>query len=171
MVLTTGYLLIIRRYGPDGSQLREFDGGLQPAAIDVLCKNTDSSSLVGAVAGSDLVDVDLANFVDGNIPRVHLPSAAAGANALGIVLWTEGTKVAGANVWVRIFGRHPYAKVDGTADVVTGNMLTTHASTAGALQTTTTRGQALARALAGRTDNSIGALAVLLFDAQNILAT
>lgn len=172
-LLTTGFLREVRTLYPGGNDLSPSEReDLLPISVDLRCKCNESGGVVGAVAGSDFVVIDYEAFFDGDFPFIKLPAASANIRGLGLVMWNEGTVPLNGLCWVRVVGRHPYAKVDGTTDVATGDVLTTHASTAGAIEKAASNSIAggVAIAMAARTTNSIGALAVHLFDRMGILA-
>lgn len=140
-------------------------GRLGPASIDMWAMNRSGGALAGAVAGSVLVALKTDEIVVGDYPPFTTPAAAVGQPlVLGVIHWDAGSVADNAGCWVRIFGHHPYAKVDGTTDVAVGNWLTTHSATAGALEKTTTATELRAIALAARSTNSIGALSIALLD-------
>lgn len=132
---------------------------------DVLCRATES--LTGATAGSDAVIIDWANFIEGQFPPVK-KSTGANQPIAGVVHWGEGTVSSGDTVWVRVKGRHGYAKVDGSGTAVAaGDMLAT-AAAAGKLVKTTTTGNRTATATEAETTD--GAASVYLGDPEGLLA-
>lgn len=165
MASLSGMQIVVRRWSLDG-QVIEPDSQLRPAAVDLLCVNDEGGALVGAAAGSDFVQLDLAAYKNLSLPRVR--KTASGRRGIGCVHWSEGSKANGAKVWVRVFGRHPYAKVEGTTDVAIDDMLASHA-TGGAVAKTTTIGDHYALALAAQAANSVQPAAVLLSDPGHLI--
>lgn len=139
-----GFLMKVRRFGAGGVELRE-KSDLMPAAVDIQCVNSSGSDLVGSEAGGDWVDLDLANFQDKMLPRV-LKAADTLGTALGVVHWGEGTIADGKQLWVRIYGRHLFAKVDVTTPFTYGALLGAF-TTAGVAKVVTTIGSRWGRSL------------------------
>lgn len=134
-----------------------------PYAVDVFCRNTSGGNLTGAPAGSDWVEIDWANYVDGlpfPIKKLTASGSAANNACLGIVHWQAGTVADAARCWVRVFGEHPYAKVEGTTDVAVGDSLTPD----------TTAGQAI-KAAAAPEDNHVIGQALAAQAADSVVAT
>ena len=105
-----GSRLTVRRWTPEGV-LQAEHSTLAPGAVDVLCINDEGANLVGSpTAGCDWVNLDVQAFTRGEAPRVK--KMVASTIALGCVHWDEGTRAAGKQVWVRIFGLHMYALVN-----------------------------------------------------------
>lgn len=134
----------IRRIGPNGNVL-EPNSPLGASAIDVLCVATEAlvgqiGTPTGAGTGSDAVHLDVAALAAispvRGLPRVKKTSSGAVEPVFGVVHWGEGSVASGAKVWVRIFGEHPYAKVDGSTSVAVNAQLRGNSATAGALGTT-----------------------------------
>jgi hypothetical protein len=161
-----GYLLRLRR-DSDQSQPLEKQPYL-PGSIDLLCVNTDVVALTGAVAGSDVVQLDLAHFVAGRLPNIVKALTGGLMPILGVVHWQAGSVAVGASCWVRIVGVHPYAKVEGTAAVAIGNPLKIHA-TAGAFQLGTAEHVPYGWAREAQAVAAVVAASVLLSDPAHVV--
>ncbi len=137
---------------------------LAPSFVKIRC--VASAEVVGAVAGSDVVEIDFANYVDGSVPRVK-KAATANGPVLGVVDWDAGTVATGGTVHVWVYGRHPYAKVDGSSvNVAAGDMLAGNGS--GKFVKTTDHGNRTGRAVEAETADAVAA--VWLADPSGILA-
>lgn len=118
-----------------------------PYFIDIWCRNISNASLTGeanntdANHGSDWVEIDWANYVDGAplpVKKTVVLLSSVNNPPLGVVHWSAGTVTSptpgaapdpgGNRILVRVYGSHPYAKVNGTTDVAAGDTLTAHSS-------------------------------------------
>jgi len=158
-------LFIFQRFGIAGGRVQP-GAAYVPSVWDLRCLNASGGTLAGADTGCDWVDFDLAKLADGVVPRIV--KAPVNALAAGCVRVGQGTIADGAECWVRVYGPHDYAKVDGTTDVAIGDYLGVHGSTAGAAAKDTTLGDRIARALEVRTADSIGAVKVLVLNALGL---
>jgi hypothetical protein len=158
---------LIARVHPPQQRVQKGEHLWLPRAIDIRCIAV-GGALTGAVAGSDWVELGYTAsdvWVEGGKLKVKIASAAAKV-PVGVVVWDEGTVAEDAECWVRVFGEHPYAKVDGTAAVVIGDLLELGASKAVKFSA----GNIAGVALEARSDAGVGAVKVLLLDPARLLA-
>lgn len=166
--LSAGMLVEIRRFGPDGHLLQP-NSSLRASAVDVRCRCTESGGFDGLATGSHWVMLDAASYVRGKLPPVKKATTSA-SKLLGVVVWGQGTIANGQECWVRVVGEHPYALVDGTADLAAGDYLQAY-STAGQAAKAAAGAEARgAFMLEAYTDNSAAPKRVLLNDPATILA-
>lgn len=104
---------LIRPTGHDISAIPDYG----PPTLDVVAINDSGGDLVGATSGSDWVEIDLAKLASDNQLPVPIQKGSNNKQlpVLGVVHWSCGTVADGASCVVRIYGIHPYAKVNAAA--------------------------------------------------------
>lgn len=164
-----GALAMVHRVGP---QVKD-NMTHAPYAVDLLCRNTSGGNLVGAIAGSDWVEIDWANYVAGQrwpVKKLVASGSTLNNPALGVVHWNAGTVADDDVCLVRIYGEHPYAKVEGTTDVLVGSSLSAH-TTAGqvAIDGASPEDNVIAaHALVGQALNSVQPARVFILNSSQI---
>ena len=120
------------------------------SAISVRCRNTTGGALgpYTALTGYPAVEIDWADYNDGDFPSIQLAQAVTlagdGRKPLGIL--QEGTETVPSNglCWVQIQGKHRYAQLigdvaaNGDADIAQGNVVVASMANDGRLSTTAT---------------------------------
>lgn len=141
----------------------------RPGAVDVLCVNKTGSTLAGgggsATGACDWVTIDFTNDLTGKLPQVKkLPTSSI--KCMGCIAPDQPTSIAdGDQCWVRVFGIHPTAKLDGTTDIAINDGIGVFSSTAGVGAKTTTVGNAFATAMeAYATDATVAGKKVFIHD-------
>ncbi len=157
-----------RLWDAAGTTYRHDKAEYRPSAVDVLCVNKTGSTLAGgggsATGACDWVTIDFTNDLTGKLPQVKkLPTS--GIKCLGCIAPDQPTSIAdGDQVWVRVWGLHPTAKVDGTTDVAINDGLGAYSSTAGVAAKSTTIGDQFATAQEAYTTNSTAGKKVFIYD-------
>ena len=118
--------------------------------VALRCRNTTGGTLGSytSVTGYPAVEVDWANYNDGDFPPIRLAQASVLAGdlrkPLGIL--EEGTETVPSNglCWVQVQGKHRYAQLigdvaaNGDADIAQGNVVVASMANDGRLSTTGT---------------------------------
>jgi hypothetical protein len=167
--MKSGFLNRFRYWFADGGARVRERSTRDLIAVDVRCKNSSGGTLIGgdASTGGDWVQIKWASYAEKDVYPIEKTASAANGPALGVVAEDQGTVADGAYCWVRVYGRHPYAKVDGTADLVAGDMLAAF-STAGVAKKWASGSQRIGRVMVAFTTDSVGSMAVMLHNPDNL---
>jgi len=162
-------VLEFRYWDSAGPCQRHDKAAFRPSAVDVLCVNKTGSTLAGgggsATGACDWVTLDFTNDLTGKRPHIRkLPTSAI--KCLGCIAPDMPASIAdGELCWVRVFGIHPTAKVDGTTDIAINDGIGVYSSTAGVGAKNTTIGNTFATALeAYTTDATVAGKKVFIHD-------
>lgn len=174
--MAAGLLRIVRRWGPGFTLLPHEAQNVLPVAIDLKCRNAHGSALSGnesPAVGCDAVQLAFGSIVDNQIPPVAKTGTVGDTHFVGVVAPGQGSIANGAELWVRVWGFHPAAKLDGNVDVAVGDLLSFHNASLGVLEKMASAEieNCWARALEAYTTNAIAPKKVALFDYGRMLVT
>lgn len=141
-----------------GQQIQE-NMRYHPEAVDILCQNTSGSAITGNTTdGYKWVRFDFANYSNGGpVPIKLTTNTATEQRVLGVIVDGQNSVADDGLCWVRIWGKHSYAALEGTA--------TTGANVGALIETHGTDG------IAKVTDGTTGLLYGYTLEAYETVAT
>ena len=134
-----------------------------PGVLLVRCKNTSGGTIT---AGDVMVhDPTAVENVPGQLIPMTTTTSADDRAGAGVVAVGESTIPDDGEFWLQVAGLHPSVNIDGTADLVNGDFVSSHTTAKAAAKAAAGNYQALGRYVdAAYTSNSVAAKKVVLLN-------